>query len=106
MDEKLKKCLGALIGLFEESIKNTDYSDTKNGIERDAYWKWISTVDIADKLKMRPSLLRPTLDKLEELGHVTSKREPNWIRWAANKIEGFEQYKFEDYYKKINNERT
>jgi DNA-binding transcriptional ArsR family regulator len=106
MKDKLKLCLAALIDLFEESIKNTDYSDDINNIERDRYWKWVSTVDIAHKLKIRPSQLRPTLNKLEELGYVTSKREPNWIRWAANKIEGFEQHKFEDYYKKTNNEKT
>lgn len=103
---RMEECLQALIDVFIESVKNTDYSDTVNKCGRDYYWKWISTIDVADKLKIRPSILRPTLKKLENLGYVTSKRSPNWIRWAVKDIKGFEQYKFDDYYKKIPNETT
>jgi len=73
-------------------------TDEKKHFNAEYFWKWSYTWIFAKKLKMDTKLLRKVLNSLEIKGYVHSKRTSNSIGWAVNKIEGFKEGQFVDYY--------
>lgn len=64
------------------------------------YYKWVGGWAIAQLLSLPSSVIRKELVKMEKTGLVIRYRHSsrNCICWALTVIEGFEPYKFEDYF--------
>jgi hypothetical protein len=94
--------MDSLINIFLNRVKQIDESENHPNWEgKKIYPKWISTLAVAEKLNVRVGVCRYNLNKIEKWGLVHSKRECNYIRWAANHIDGFEQHLFKDYYCRV-----
>lgn len=64
---------------FEQYV-NSDvrHSEDKNG---KYYWKWLSTLQIANHFNVTVPVMRKLLSKGEKRGLIEAKRDCNWIEW-------------------------
>lgn len=84
---------------FRKKVKNYDANLYKDKPLSERYYpKWTFTYLLSTKMDIPSRTLRCELNKMEKDGIVHSKRSPNNIDWALNKIEGFKQHKYTDYY--------
>jgi len=96
---ELNPYLEIIISSFLQEVERQDQRDWQPSWEGVNYYhKWISTKEISKRLGVKADKARRDLNKLEKLGYIESKREPNWILWAAKKITGYKQHMFTDYF--------
>jgi len=89
-----------IIDYFKEVFLKRVEDDTREF--KAVYWhKWIGTYAVAAHFGVPCSNMRKVLKQMEKKGIVHSSKASNvWLIWALNKIEGYKQHQFKDYFTK------
>ncbi len=83
-----------IVSRFLERVADDD----KNRLDKNYYWKWVATSHLANDFNISPAQMRSKLNKLEKIGLICSKREPNYVLWASLLVDGFTQFLYDDYF--------